>query len=169
MCGTVSCPRSDQGKCTDVALVAKSALDATGWYRYLPVVPAGLEEAAAARGGAPAPHPAPCRDPDLPNRLLAVGADGTLLAADPLVVNPSGVVHGGLVAWALERAARAVVGPGPASATQRTIFVRPAVAPLTCTGRVVHGGRALAVVDVSAARPDGRTCAVGTVTLRGTG
>jgi acyl-coenzyme A thioesterase PaaI-like protein len=66
-----------------------------------------------------------------------------------------------------ELTARRLVGPSALhTASIRTAYVRPAVAPVTVVPRIVHGGRAFTVVEAVARARDGRPCTLATVTLR---
>jgi YD repeat-containing protein len=135
----------------------------TTWSRFVPGLPAGVSSGArAARhaDGDPAPH-----------ELLDDADDG---ADDRVVIgarsefgNPAGVVHGGVLTWTAELTARRLVGPTSLhTASIRTAYVRPALAPVTVAARVAHGGRAFSVVEVVARARDGRPCTLATVTLR---
>jgi acyl-coenzyme A thioesterase PaaI-like protein len=133
----------------------------TTWSRFVPGLPDGVSS--GVRGvrqaaGDPAPH-----------ELLDHTDDGIVIDARVEFGNPGGVVHGGVLTWVAELAARRLVGPSPLhTASIRTAYVRPALAPVTVVARIAHGGRAFTVVEVVAHARDGRPCTLATVTLRST-
>jgi uncharacterized protein (TIGR00369 family) len=91
-------------------------------------------------------------------------------------LNPSGAVHGGLVAaiadQCLGMAALTVLADGqqPATATMTTEFQRPARAPLTVEAEVTKAGRTLVFVSVLVRDAAGRVCTrvTGTAVVDGT-
>lgn len=131
----------------------------TTWSRFIPYLPDGVRSGARAVAHAasgPAPH-----------ELLDYTDDAIVIDARAEFGNPGGVVHGGVLMWVAELAARRLVGPGPLhTASIRTAYVRPAVAPVTAVARIVHGGRTFTVVEAVARARDGRPCTLATVTLR---
>jgi uncharacterized protein (TIGR00369 family) len=131
----------------------------TTWSRFTPGVPDGVRSGARAvrqAAGGPAPH-----------ELLDHTDDGVVIGARAEFGNPGGVVHGGVLTWVVELAARRLVGPSALhTASIRTTYVRPAIAPVTVVARIVHGGRAFTVVEAVARARDGRPCTLATVTLR---
>jgi uncharacterized protein (TIGR00369 family) len=131
----------------------------TTWQRFVPTVPdtvtAGVR---AAERGPTDPVPV-----DLPE----VSAEAVVLGDRAEFANPAGVVHGGVLAWAAELAARRAVAPTALDTGSLHLqYVRPAVAPVSCVAAIVHGGRSFAVVDVELRGRDGRLCSRATVTLR---
>lgn len=101
-----------------------------------------------------------------PSTIVEIGADRCVLPDLPLVANTRGVVHGGMLAFAAERAARAVAPPALWTTSLRIFYLRPAIAPVDLVARVVHAGRSLAAVEVTATRADGRVCGTATVGFR---
>ena len=129
------------------------------WSRFIPYLPEGV------RSGACAVRPA-AGDP-VPHELLNRTDDGVVIGACPEFGNPGGVVHGGVLTWVAELTARWLVGPSALhTASIRTAYVRPALAPVTVVARTVHGGRSLTVIEAVARARDGRPCTLATVTLR---
>lgn len=131
----------------------------TTWSRFIPHLPDGVRSGARAvrqAAGDPAPH-----------ELLDHTGDGIVIDGRAEFGNSGGVVHGGVLMWVAELAARRLVGPSPLhTASIRTAYVRPAVAPVTVVARTAHGGRAFTVVEAVARARDGRPCTLATVTLR---
>jgi YD repeat-containing protein len=131
----------------------------TTWSRFIPYLPDGVRS--GARGAAQA-----AGDPS-PHELLDHTDDGIVIDARAEFGNPGGVVHGGVLTWVAELAARRLVGPSSLhTASIRTAYVRPAIAPVTVVARIVHGGRSFAVIEAVARARDGRPCTLATVTLR---
>jgi acyl-coenzyme A thioesterase PaaI-like protein len=131
----------------------------TTWSRYIPFLPEGVRSGTRAvppTAGDPAPH-----------ELLHRTTDGVVIGARPEFGNPGGVVHGGLLTWVAELASRWLVGPSALhTASIRTAYVRPAIAPVVVATRIVHGGRSFTVIEAVARARDGRPCTLATVTLR---
>ncbi len=131
----------------------------TTWSRYIPFLPEGVRSGPRAvppTAGDPAPH-----------ELLHRTADGVVIGARPEFGNPGGVVHGGVLTWVAELASRWLVGPSALhTASIRTAYVRPAIAPVVVATRIVHGGRSFTVIEAVARARDGRPCTLATVTMR---
>lgn len=93
------------------------------------------------------------------------------LRADPIVANPTGTMHGGIVLCLSEVSASMAVysrsQPVEASSIH-VAYVRPGPADGTVRFKtqVSHRGRSSAAVRVDCLRPDGKVCAVATVTFR---
>jgi uncharacterized protein (TIGR00369 family) len=131
----------------------------TTWQRFVPNVPNTVTAGARAAGRGPT-------DP-VPVELLEVSGEGVVLGDRAEFANPAGAVHGGVLAWAAELAARRAAAPTALDTGSLHLqYVRPAVAPVSCVAAVVHGGRSFAVVEVELRGRDGRVCTRATVTLR---
>lgn len=126
----------------------------------------------------PAPAPAPVVAPPPAGVTVreALGfrspQPGVLkLPATPLAANGMGNVHGGILICGAEFAAlSALDATGDLRATSVDIaYVRPADARGTTTfrGRVLHRGRSLAVVRVTAVNSANKPCVIATVTIQG--
>jgi uncharacterized protein (TIGR00369 family) len=94
------------------------------------------------------------------------------LRAGPNVANPMGNLHGGIVLCLAEIAASMAVQSEQhplEAASMHVAYVRPGPATGTVRFRtqVAFRGRTSAVVRIDCLRPDAKTCAVATVTLRG--
>ena len=90
-----------------------------------------------------------------------------MVGARPEFGNPGGVVHGGVLTWVAELASRWLVEPSALhTASIRTAYVRPAIAPVAVAARIVHGGRSFTVIEAVARARDGRPCTLATVTMR---
>lgn len=93
------------------------------------------------------------------------------LPATPLAANAMGNVHGGILICGAEFAAlSALDAAGDLRATSIDIsYIRPADARgvTTFRGRVLHRGRSLAVVRVTAVNSSNKPCAIATVTVQG--
>jgi uncharacterized protein (TIGR00369 family) len=146
---------------------------ATERLQYVPGEPGGLTEAGAAE---PAPFDAATDQCCLPELLGAVGstAGTAVLRFTPSarLANPVGNLHGGVLFAAAELAGRWALAPGTAPLVTSSVhlaFLRPLRlhAEVRLEGSVVHRGRALGVAHVVATAPDGRVCALATVTGRG--
>ncbi len=92
------------------------------------------------------------------------------LPATALAANGSGNVHGGILICGCEFAAMSALDAdgGFRSTSIDIAFVRPGNAAGTTTFRadVVHSGRSLAVVRVTAVNSSAKTCAIATVTAQ---
>lgn len=81
--------------------------------------------------------------------------------------NPAGAIHGGVLAWAAELAARRTASrPTLETGSLHLQYVRSAVGPVSCVAAIVHGGRSFTVVEVELRGRDGRVCTLASVTLR---
>jgi uncharacterized protein (TIGR00369 family) len=90
-----------------------------------------------------------------------------VIVGRPEFGNPGGVVHGGVLTWVAELASRWLVEPSALhTASIRTAYVRPAIAPVAVAARIVHGGRSFTVIEAVARARDGRPCTLATVTMR---
>ncbi|MDN5856619.1 MAG: thioesterase family protein [Actinomycetia bacterium] len=127
------------------------------WSRFVPGVPQGVYVSGPVPGPADLPPPA---------EILCPEAGGVRLPAHAFLANPAGVVHGGVLAWAAEQVARGVAPPALDTASLRAVYLRPGIAPVTFVPRVVHAGRSLALVEVTATAADGRPCTTVTIGFR---
>ncbi|WP_130290975.1 hotdog domain-containing protein [Pseudonocardia sediminis] len=111
------------------------------------------------------------RDRPLPELLgLPADPEPVVLRPTQLVANVNGVVHGGVVACVGEIVARRALGtPWLRTASLRTLYLRPAAGAITFEPEVVHAGRSLAVVVVTARNEAGKPVATITVACRSTG
>ncbi len=94
------------------------------------------------------------------------------LAAGPHVANPLGNLHGGIVLCLSEiTASMATHDPArplvPASISVAYLRPGPADGTVRFAAQVAHRGRTSAAVRIDCLRPEGKACAVATVTLRG--
>ncbi|WP_348537489.1 PaaI family thioesterase [Nocardia carnea] len=127
--------------------------------------------------GRPAPAPVPAVAPPAGVTVReALGfrapEPGVLkLPATPLAANGMGNLHGGILICGAEfTALSALDAAGDLRATSVDIaYVRPADPQGTTTfrGRVLHRGRSLAVVRVTAVNSSNKPCAIATVTIQG--
>jgi uncharacterized protein (TIGR00369 family) len=147
---------------------------ATERLQYVPGEPGGLSETGATE---PAPVDADTDQLSLPELLGAVRertAGTTALRFTPMarLANPVGNLHGGVLFSAAELAGRWALAPGAAPLVTSSVhlaFLRPLrlYAEVRLEASVVHRGRTLGVAHVVATDPDGRVCALATVTGRG--
>jgi uncharacterized protein (TIGR00369 family) len=131
---------------------------ATTWHRYAPGVPTP-----------PPPPPLGDRGESM-TELLGARTEGEALVVTwrPELGNPLGtVIHGGVVAAAAELAGtRALAAPDLETESLRIIYLRPAEGEVTFEPRIVHRGRSLAVVEVTARATTGKPRAHTTLTYR---
>lgn len=99
-----------------------------------------------------------------------VGRGVVEMPATPLAANGMGNVHGGILICASEFAAMSALEAAGdyRSASIDIVFVRPGDADdvTTFCADVVHSGRSLAVVRVTASNSSEKACAVATVTMQ---
>lgn len=164
------------GLASGVVRDAAGALIATATERlqYVPGEPGGLAEGAV---GAP-PLGDARRGPTSVPELLGVrrtgsGGDvGLRFTPSEQLANPVGNLHGGVLFCAVELAGRWALGPGAAPLTTSSVhlaFLRPLRlhAEVRLAVTVAHRGRTLGVAHVVATNPEGKACALATVTGRG--
>jgi uncharacterized protein (TIGR00369 family) len=147
---------------------------ATERLQYVPGEPGGLSETGEVE---PAPVDADADQRSLPELLGAVrgGTAGTaLLRFTPTtaLANPVANLHGGVLFAAAELVGRWALAPGAPPLVTSSVhlaFLRPLRlhAEVRLEASAVHRGRALGVAHVVATDPDGRVCALATVTGRG--
>ncbi len=124
-----------------------------------------------AGAGAPAAGP----PADMPLREVlgfrAVAPDVLELPSTAFAANGMGNVHGGILCAGAEFAAMSALGAAGRARTTSIdiVYVRPADAGGTTTfqTRVLHRGRTLAVVQVTAVNSSNKPCAVATVVVQG--
>ena len=145
---------------------------ATTRERFLPA-PRALRTGSGADGALPAPDDG--AGPESTMALLGAVArreEGVVTVTVPGsgdFANPMGNTHGGILLCAAEitgsLALRADTGPLQ-TASIRVVYVRsvPVTDTITYTAKVLHRGRTLGVVQVTARGGSGKTCAVATVT-----
>lgn len=126
--------------------------------------------------GLPADHPV---DPEQLRRCDGLGTDemlgltadadgGLMFTAQEVMSNPAGLLHGGILVCAAERAASRELGAcnvGLAPCSVQTVFLRTGTLgdEIRCLTDVVYRGRTAATVTVRCVRPDGKECAFSTV------
>lgn len=87
-----------------------------------------------------------------------------LVERPPLIANPNGSIHGGLLAAIADQCMGAVAmaslpqGMAVNTASLSTRYLRPAFAPLRLVTTVTRLGQTLAFLDVTALDEEGRTC-----------
>jgi uncharacterized protein (TIGR00369 family) len=140
------------------------------WISTLPTVPpAGDSLGEQATAPADTVPPADLAELLGAEPRAAEGGAELELAVVPGLANPLGNLHGGITLCACDLVAQvalqAVAGPS------RTAFIHVAYArPIPVgtktrfEGRIVHGGRSFAVVQVTAVNESGKPCAFATVT-----
>ena len=136
------------------------------WVAAVPPDPDGASVAAAGPG-----------ERDYDGILDLIGAEVTtttdgaelVLAPSARVVNPLGILHGGIALCASDVVASAALvraGRPLATASIRVSYVRPVPvdAPVSFRATVVHAGRGLGVVQVTSFGAAGKPCTIATVT-----
>ncbi|AXY50592.1 PaaI family thioesterase [Rhodococcus ruber] len=105
---------------------------------------------------------------DLLGAEHARGASGIEFGPSPMLANPMGNIHGGVLLCASEIAGSAAL---PTDAEFRTTSIHisylrpcPSDEPVTFTPKVVHCGRSLGIVEVSSRNAAGKTCTTATIT-----
>jgi uncharacterized protein (TIGR00369 family) len=147
---------------------------ATERLQYVPGEPGGLAENAAAA----LPMSAVVDGATSVAELLGVrrsggGADaGLRFTPSEQLANPVGNLHGGVLFCAVELAGRSGLDPGVAPLVTSSVhlaFLRPLRlhAEVRLAVTVAHRGRTLGVAHVVATNPEGKVCALATVTGRG--
>lgn len=135
---------------------------ATFWGRFVDGVPEPVRRGSRA----PALTSRPSSIDDLVG--LAGPEHERVLPQRPATVNPLGMMHGGVLVAALERAA--VDGGarphGMVTASLRVDFLRPASGDQRLVVRQIHRGRTFASAEVSALRHDGKVTAWALLTFR---
>lgn len=132
---------------------------------------------AAADGAGPSPARPPSETPVLQQLggSISATAEGAVLTLPPRpsLVNPMGVLHGGILFWASEMAGHAAVqrpGAGLTTASVHIAYVRPGpvTEPTVFEAVTLHRGRTLAVSQVTSRNAAGKTCTLATVTCHRT-
>jgi uncharacterized protein (TIGR00369 family) len=161
------------------ALATGQVLDASGQViavcqqrgRFVDDAPAGIDLDAPVeleRSLLPDPEAVPNASALLGVRWAGCGSRELALPVTDVLVNPLGNLHGGVALCASELVAgQALLGSGPplVTASVHITFVRPSPLGMvvTLTGRVLHRGRTLGVVEVVGTSPEGKVCTLATV------
>ncbi len=127
-----------------------------------------------------APPGAPAISPDdLDSRLRARSivdllgveyareASGIEFGPSPMLANPMGNIHGGVLLCASEITGSAALADADFRTTSIHIsYLRPCPSdePVTFAPKIVHRGRSLGIVEVSSRNTAGKTCTTATVT-----
>ncbi|MGW0025355.1 PaaI family thioesterase [Rhodococcus sp. NPDC003383] len=105
---------------------------------------------------------------DLLGAEHAWGASGIEFGPSPMLANPMGNIHGGVLLCASEITGSAAL---PIDAGFRTTSIHisylrpcPSDAPVTFAPKIVHRGRSLGIVEVSSRNTAGKTCTTATIT-----
>lgn len=149
---------------------------ATERLQFVPGEPGGLSETGAARHVPPDTDRDPGSLPELLGAVRAGTAGAAVLRFTPTaqLANPVGNLHGGVLFSAAELAGRWALEPGPAALVTSSVhlaFLRPLRLheEVRLEAAIAHRGRTLGVAHVVATNPDGKVCALATVTGRGEG
>jgi uncharacterized protein (TIGR00369 family) len=147
---------------------------ATERLQYVPGEPGGLSETASAEFSSTAGGTDPGSLDDLLGALRSGTAGTAVLRFTPStrLANPVGNLHGGVLFAAAELAGRWALEPGPAPLVTSSVhlaFLRPLRlhAEVRLEASAAHRGRTLGVAHVVATNPEGKVCALATVTGRG--
>ncbi|MFC0247517.1 PaaI family thioesterase [Citricoccus parietis] len=139
--------------------------DVTFWGRFVEGVPQAVVDQ----------HRAPSLEvrPGSLAELLGLERDGDqmVLRERSELVNPLGMMHGGVLVPTLEQAAVELGArpEGMVTASMRINYLRPASGDILVAVRQIHRGRTFASAEATALRPDGKMAAWALLTFRSTG
>ncbi|TWH16252.1 uncharacterized protein (TIGR00369 family) [Rhodococcus rhodochrous J45] len=105
---------------------------------------------------------------DLLDVEYARGASGIEFGPSPMLANPMGNIHGGVLLCASEITGSAALAAdaGFRTTSIQISYLRPCPSdePVTFAPKVIHRGRSLGVVEVSSRNTAGKTCTTATIT-----